>query len=170
MSANGKKNRYKTRLVDYEETFVLVAKLNYIRILISRAIILDYKVDQFDNKFILYLGFYGNKNDVVCKLNKTNVLYQDNIKDIWTTSIFIGMKIARRKTIKKGGYQCLSSKLIFLCLTRLDITMLIFKVHHRVLHKSIGKLGDIKNHHHVAYQVQHDMIKYVRIDKNFIKS
>ena len=59
-NSDGKVDRYKARLVppgftqtqglDYEETFASVAKLNSIRVLLSLAVNLDWRVHQLDIK------------------------------------------------------------------------------------------------------------------------
>ena len=67
--SNGSLERYKARLVaqgftqnqglDYEETFAPVAKLNSIRILLSLAVNLDWKLHQLDIKNTFLNRFRG---------------------------------------------------------------------------------------------------------------
>jgi hypothetical protein len=91
--ADGTIDRYKARLVakgytqsygiDYQETFLLVAKLNTVRVLLSISANLDWPLHQFDVKNVflhgnleeeVYMdvppGFATSHVGVVCKLQK----------------------------------------------------------------------------------------------------
>ena len=67
--ANGLIKRHKARLVakrytqtlgiDYQETFVPVAKLNFIRILLSLVVNLDWSLHQFD---MIFFFFFLHRN------------------------------------------------------------------------------------------------------------
>ena len=73
-NSDGSLERYKARLVakgftqtygiDYTETFALVAKLNTVRILLSIAVNLDWKLRQFDVKNAFFNGKLDE--DVTC--------------------------------------------------------------------------------------------------------
>ena len=92
--ADGSIERHKARLIakwytktlgiDYQEKFVLVAKMNFIRILLSLCVNLYWSLCQFDvkNAFLhgnleeevyidLPLGFENLSNDKVCRLKKS---------------------------------------------------------------------------------------------------
>ena len=91
--SDGSLERYKARLVakgytqtygiDYLETFALVVKMNTVRVLLSLAANMGWKLQQFDvkNAFLhsdleeeVYLevppGFGSNTEQVVCRLRK----------------------------------------------------------------------------------------------------
>ena len=93
-NSNGSLERYKARLVakdftqtygiDYKETFVPVAKLNTVRVLLTIAVNLDWPLHQLDvkNAFLnghleeeVYMtappGFEDNFGTQVCKLKKS---------------------------------------------------------------------------------------------------